>query len=220
MTAQIADPCFLRGRRYNLVGTSGGPLFEPKDHGMIALPMSSARWCGYRATYVIADGAIVLRDLEITVLSGEPVLNGMAPRTSDGDLHYAGVNLPLAYTGGVLLGDGFIKELGRRIGHPACKYRRVIEVVLEAGRVAKERDVSAEIAEIRARLSQPQKVRDVDMDEVRRWAERIKAERNGAAEPAEIPQQPKSPDVEDDEEQRRWIERRFSLDYGFWVPRR
>lgn len=63
---------------------------------------------------------------------------------------YENLGYPLAYTGGLLLAAGFIRDLYVHMGfHPAWKYEKVVELVFEGGVLQKACDRSAEMAELR-----------------------------------------------------------------------
>lgn len=63
---------------------------------------------------------------------------------------YENLGYPLAYTGGLLLASGFIRDLYVHMGfHPAWKYEKVVELVFAGGVLQKECDRSAEMAELR-----------------------------------------------------------------------
>lgn len=63
---------------------------------------------------------------------------------------YENLGHPLAYTGGLLLGAGFIRDLYVHMGfHPAWKYEKVIELMFEGGMLQKACERSAEMAELR-----------------------------------------------------------------------
>lgn len=63
---------------------------------------------------------------------------------------YENLGHPLAYTGGLLMASGFIRDLYVHMGfHPAWKYEKVVELVFEGGVLQKECDRSAEMAELR-----------------------------------------------------------------------
>lgn len=63
---------------------------------------------------------------------------------------YENLGHPLAYTGGLLMASGFIRDLYVHMGfHPAWKYEKVVELVFEGGVLQKECDRSGEMAELR-----------------------------------------------------------------------
>ena len=75
--------------------------------------------------------------------------------------HYEKLNYRLEYTGGLLLADGFKRDLYVHMGfHPPWKYERVMEVIFDAGTLKYEFDRSQQMAEIRQRFVELQAVDD------------------------------------------------------------
>ena len=67
---------------------------------------------------------------------------------------YDGLREPIRFSGGLLLGEGFIEKLYVHMGfHPAWKYKTVREVIFEEGRVTEDLDRSREMKDLRARLT-------------------------------------------------------------------
>ena len=118
--------------------------------------------CGYE----VKDGQLRLRELWVNHQPGEapitrrkqpPDLNGAAAVRDEksffGEWHFRDVGLPLAYTGGLVIGREFIHELYVHMGfHPAWKYLQVHELVFERGRLIQANDASPRMAELRARM--------------------------------------------------------------------
>ena len=64
--------------------------------------------------------------------------------------NYHDIGLPLPFTGGLLLGDGFIHKLYEHMGfHPAWKYERVIELIFADGVLTVAHDRSSEMERVR-----------------------------------------------------------------------
>jgi hypothetical protein len=86
-----------------------------------------------------------------------PAIHGVFPVPPDDPCrpfafsdNYHDIGLPLRFTGGLLLGKGFIRSLYEHMGfHPAWKYEKVIELIFSGGVLAAAYDRSAEMAEIR-----------------------------------------------------------------------
>jgi hypothetical protein len=169
MTAQMPDLFVWRGHEYALVGIDGGPLFDPADHGLEVRMISTACWRGYICRYAVDGDELVIRGLMVGMDEPPTELFGAA-RDSGG--WYQPVRVPVPFTGGLLVGDGFVRELYVHMGfHPAWKYRHVHELLFESGRLTAHHDRSAAMAEIRG--SEPQLRPDShDADETRRWIER------------------------------------------------
>ncbi len=171
MTAQINDTCFHRKIRFEVAGISGSGLFEPASIGVNTVMMSTACWRGYIAHYSILDGELFLTRLQI----GLPHEEGFAPMRARGrrslawqahypadefpiGFNYEGFQEPIPFTGGLLLAEGFIRELYVHMGfHPAWKYKTVREVIFDAGRLTEDYDRSAEMATIRAKAIEDMK---------------------------------------------------------------
>lgn len=72
--------------------------------------------------------------------------------------NYLNVSLPLPFTGGLLLGDGFIRKLYEHMGfHPAWKFEKVIELVFVAGVLTATHDRSAEMMKVREVKAGPER---------------------------------------------------------------
>lgn len=156
MTAQITDTFLLDGKRYALVGRRGGTLFEPAAHGIRTFMMHTACYRGYVATYAITD-AMRLEEVELQMADPDPerTLFGRRPATYErGRATYRDLGHVVEFTGGLLLGDGFIRELYVHMGfHPPHKWRVIHELIFERGRVTERHDRSAAMAAVRERLA-------------------------------------------------------------------
>jgi hypothetical protein len=203
MTAQISDTFRYREKPHALAGVNGTGLFEPSQQGIKAVGWSTACWRGFHCAYEVADGALFLTQVNLglgeedmaSAARGEgPKLFGKVPRpyTIHGhstslrtgrvetswespDFVVDGLREAVPFTGGLLLGDDFIRELYVHMGfHPAYKFRVVHELVFDAGRLTEEHDRSAQMAEFRERLS-PRSLepgRQASRAEVEAWVKR------------------------------------------------
>ena len=166
MTAQFNDIFRLKGTEYALAGISGGNLFDPVEFGLNPFMASTACWRGYVATFAIADAQLVLDTLhvnlppEISAARNQPngpIINGIQPTPPTNGLNlfnneYKGLNYRMDYTGSLLLGREFIRELYVHMGfHPAWKYKTVIELTFEKGLLISELDRSTWAEETRQR---------------------------------------------------------------------
>jgi len=178
MTAQRTDTVELDGRPLALVGIDGNGPFEPTRHGLAPVMASTANNRGCICRYTVTGSppgrrkagprALHLLRLEVRLRIGwqhevplVPVVLGRRPASIEHavpidwsrpvDLVYTDLGL-MPFTGALLLGDGFVSDLAVNMGFPAAwKFRRVVELLLEAGEVVELLDRSAEMAAIRAR---------------------------------------------------------------------
>ena len=173
MTAQYNDLCFHRGTEFSVAGISGSGLFDPGSVGVKPVGFSSACWRGYIAHYTVNDAKLFLTSLHIGLPQGQPPrLFGVSPASTKwlGWL-YDGFQLPIAFTGGLLLASGFLKELYVHMGfHPPWKYERVSEVLFDAGRMVEEHDRSIQMAAVRTKLSREEK--QLHDQSIPRWIEK------------------------------------------------
>lgn len=165
MTAQINDKVFHKRISYSVAGISGFGLFDPQAYGIRTVSISTACWRGYFVEYVIEEGCLLLTQVtlglsvadEVSAKKMEgPVLFKASPVRNEHRWGwvYSGLREPISFTGGLLLADGFIRELYVHMGfHPAWKYRTVREVLFERGRMIEDFDRSSQIKELRSRLS-------------------------------------------------------------------
>jgi hypothetical protein len=190
MTAQINDTFRYRKREYDIAGISEGELFDPSLLDLKPTGTSTACWRGYLAVFALSDSRLVLDALHVNLLKpGKgyyreegPIINGVKPGGPRAELdgfnnHYEGLEYHLEYTGGLLLADGFIRKLYVHMGfHPAWKYKRVVELIFDAGIVQQEFDRSEQMAEIRQRFAELRAEDNSDRmptkDEIARFVER------------------------------------------------
>jgi hypothetical protein len=166
MTAQINDKFRYRDREYAVAGISEEDVFDPALLGLKPAGTSTACWRGYQAVYALEGSRLVLDTLHVNLLKPGggykreegPLINGVKPGgpRREHDLfnnQYERLNYRLEYTGGLLLADGFMRDLYVHMGfHPPWKYERVMEVIFDAGTLKYEFDRSEQMAEIRQRF--------------------------------------------------------------------
>lgn len=163
MTAQINDLFLFRGAKYCIAGISEGELFDPQLLGLNPVSSCSACWRGYQGYFALSEDRLVLDALRITLVEDEghyvrrpgPVLNGVTPQEADGFFNnlYEDLNYHLEYTGGLLIGHGFIRELYVHMGfHPAWKYEDVWELVFQSGKICATKDRSQAMQEVRDQI--------------------------------------------------------------------
>lgn len=170
MTAQINDVVNWNDVTWFLVGINGKGLFEPSDHELHPVMISTACWRGFICNYEVSSDRLVLEKLVIGLDGPDrdqaeagtgPFLRGSAPIFSkvDGAWTYEAIHLDIDFTGALLLTRGFIQELYVHMGfHPAWKWENVAELKFSSGLLLEATDMSARFAEIRASMS-PEDIR-------------------------------------------------------------
>ncbi len=178
MTAQMSDRVHFEECHYYIAGISGVGLFQPAMHGLFPAPVLTSCWRGYVCAYAVHQNHLLLREL---MLFQDPekhpqvvIYCGIAPVTNQFDAAvYRPLNVPVGFTGGLLLGAGFIQELYVHSGFPpAWKFQLVRELIFDKGELRTVYDRSAQAAEFRKTIT-PQQLEpgydEVSSDEMRVW---------------------------------------------------
>jgi hypothetical protein len=167
MTAQASDIVVFQGSEHVLAGICGEGLFEPEAHGFTPIGKDTGCWRGHVCTYGVKGDQFVLQGLLINhgrwnegtyvSLPAPPFDGRAADEKEEGysrfDLQYSKVDLPVAFSGGLLVAKDFIREMYAHMGfHPAWKYRTVHELVFERGRLTSQNDVSSQLHTYRERF--------------------------------------------------------------------
>ena len=186
MTAQIPDQFKYEGEAFDLVGISGGSLYEPQDFGITPKMASTACWRGYQLFYDCKDNQLVLDHMYVRT-DDKVKVNDIAPKeTGEKDemvffnTFYENLDLKTKFTGSMLLAKDFISEMYVHMGFQSPEsYRTVLEIHVEDGDITEVKDLSDEMEE-------------------RRKLGRVAPSR---------PETLEEPDIGD------WVRDRFSLDY-------
>jgi hypothetical protein len=180
MTAQINDTVFHRKIEFSVAGKDGSGLFDPRSHGISPAGVSSACWRGYHLAYSVRNDQLLLGKVFLSLCTADalrasagkgPELFGKLPKKHNSlwQEWIYDLQQPIPFSGGLLLGDSFIRELYVHMGfHPAWKYRNVRELLFEDGRLTDEFDRSAEMEEARKKhLQQP--FQPTSGEQIREW---------------------------------------------------
>lgn len=163
MTAQFQDLFRHQGQEFSLVD-GASELFKPADFQLAPIPASTGCWRGTLALYTILDARLVLETLWVNLseLQG-PIINGSAPGGRTGRYGmfnnvYQNIDLRIPHTGSLLIANEFIPELYIHMGfHPAWKYRKVLGLMFEDGKLLSESDLSEAMARIRLTMQNQKK---------------------------------------------------------------
>ena len=154
MTAQIDDVVVFRGRMYALIGVvpaEGHGLFEPDKHGLQVLMVTRACRRGYVCEYAVEENQLFLTALRLGMAEPPTQLFGTDLRFTGGAATYSPIRVPLAFSGGLLVGARFIHDLYAHMGnHPAWKYAEVLELLFDEGLLGQVADRSELFAQRRA----------------------------------------------------------------------
>lgn len=149
---------------WDSLGHSIDSVFCPSDFGLrIKGVTSTACYRGYCCTYQIHNDFLQLSELEINLgTTTAPLLNGRQPiRKSPedfyvcGNTNYSDVQLPIPFTGGLILCRQPISKLPTHIGPELIwRYESIRELILENGHLVETYDHSAALTQIREEIRQ------------------------------------------------------------------
>lgn len=167
MTAQFGDIYRYQDKNYSMVSTSNDIPFKPQKYGLRPHSACTACWRGYWCEYEIVDDKLVLKALYINNNHDKyPPLNGVevSPQEFEeamcylpgkdsyeirstpahfGHRVYRDVDLPVPYTGDVLLGRGFLKEFYIHRGFQmSWAFKELIKLVFIDGELQECKDLS------------------------------------------------------------------------------
>ncbi len=167
MTAQIGDIYKYQKKEFTIVALSSAMLFDPKNFGLEPHARSTACWRGYWCEYSIENDELLLKDLYLFNSEDKyPPLNGVEVSPQEfveyecysgnkkkrekitspahfGHRVYKDINMPIPYTGKILLGDGFMREYYIHMGFQrGWAYKKLIELVFEEGILLECNDLS------------------------------------------------------------------------------
>lgn len=198
MTAQIPDTVIYESRAFSIAGVNGNGLFTPAEIGLSVQMCSTACYRGHYCQYTVLDKSLYLTKLTVGLTTADstiaekgegPLVFGRKPKRERfeceyhdgskgsywGDWFYEDFQHPVAYSGGLLIGSEFIREMYVHMGfHPAYKFRTVFELVFESGSLVNASNRSKEMQEFREMIAnRPLSPADPkDEQAVKSWIER------------------------------------------------
>lgn len=148
MTGQFADRVEWQSEPFDVTAVDGTGLFVAVG----ATATSTACYRGFVATYRVVNDQLILAELE-TSISYDGTHLGVSPAPGRGVKVYRELAEPVAFTGRLLIGAGYV-DIGRlHMGfRPAYGFQRVWELAFNAGRFTSADERSAELAAARERL--------------------------------------------------------------------
>lgn len=190
MHVQFSDTVRFLGREFAVAGCDGLGLFEPCQHGLRPVTTSGRLCRGYRCAYVVAAEGLVLdglaiglrgRDAEDARRGRGPALFGRVPLPveeaidpeddeCDGPFYrYEGLHAPVPFTGRWLIGWGAVP--GPAELPDICRFRNVLDLVFENGRLVQAVDHSDRVARARARTRPVRMAAPADLFDMLGWIE-------------------------------------------------
>lgn len=159
MTVQMKDQVLYEKNKYLLLATTNEYIkFDPVEYGIETKMIDTSCWAGFYSTYSIKEDTLLLKQVVVNSKNGfYPEINGKkaAPQKNrfqkpvekeeyDGPYQYE-LDMPLKFTGKLLLGKGFIQEPYLLRGpRKIWKYENLIELQFEDGKLVNKTDLSGD----------------------------------------------------------------------------
>lgn len=158
MTTQLTDRFDYQNRCYTVTHISDGSLFSPFDYQLQPKFTGTFCWRGYICRFAVVHWQLVLSRLSINLggdVQNPPTINGVSPcadtRAEVLFSHtYENLNLPIDYTGGILVSDEPSPDLTIHGGFSAAwEYGTTFELSFYQGKLIRSQEVSQYIADQR-----------------------------------------------------------------------
>jgi tetratricopeptide (TPR) repeat protein len=156
MTAQVSSSISYKGKEYLIVAIENTWPFDPERYGIQSTIVTTANWSGYYCRYSVTEGMLLLSQFSILSEKTPKIWNDISPRKGGFDEYtweYDGVNFPIIYTGGIVIGRDFLKEYLHNMGYPyphSCRY--VIEIFFKNGQIQNVIDHSLAMEVMRRKI--------------------------------------------------------------------
>lgn len=156
MTAQISDTLKYQNQEYEILAIENKFPFKPQDHGFNPVMMHTACYRGYYCLYAIKEEKLLLSELTINQEEKLPIWRGVKPiQKNFTELTYSGLDLPIEYTGRLIIGKGLIEKFYQHMGYqqPHC-FEEVLEFKFNSGKLDKLKDKSKKAKKIRTLIQE------------------------------------------------------------------
>lgn len=147
MTAQISNIFKIGEKEFDIVGLSDDLHFSPRDYGLKPVALHTGAVSGYHYEANIIDGQLVVQNLYVNDYDGNyPDILGVyaVDKTQETGMYfYENVNIPLEFTGKMLIGHGFIRKYYEHMGYQRPHaYEELMILTFRDGMLLDQEDIS------------------------------------------------------------------------------
>ncbi|GAB4396481.1 MAG: hypothetical protein OHK0052_17820 [Anaerolineales bacterium] len=152
MTDQILDTLIYYNRECPLLAICGDGLLTPRDFSINPTMLHTGCLRGYYMRYSCQDGQLFLDQMTVRAVDGRySKIGNLEPFQSFGEMWtamtYAKLCEPVPYTGGIVIGRDFQREVKPIHPHKYFSYKSVTELLFENGKLQKEINYSEKFTE-------------------------------------------------------------------------
>ena len=157
MTAQIHNVFMYDDQKYSIIAQQNELDFKPETYGISPDTGCSMCWRGYYCKFGIIDNQLVIMDWNLMVndTTNPPIVEKTRAHISYGKWQYLAMNFPMNYSGGIVIGAGFVDKYYIHMGYQQVyAYEKVVELIFERGQLMEVIDHSDKVAQIRLSISE------------------------------------------------------------------
>lgn len=157
MTAQIHNVFMYDDQKYSIIAQQNELDFKPETYGISPDTGCSMCWRGYYCKFGIIDNQLVIMDWNLMVndTTNPPIVENTQAHISYGKWQYLALNFPMNYSGGIVIGAGFVDKYYIHMGYQQVyAYEKVVELIFERGQLMEVIDHSDKVAQIRLSISE------------------------------------------------------------------
>lgn len=163
MTAQIHNVMLYNDQIYSIIALQNELDFKPEPYGIAPDKGCSMCWRGYFCKFGIIENQLVIMDWHILVNDQleqlePPIVENNQAVISSGKWQYVAMNIPIDYSGGVVIGTGFIDKYYIHMGfQQVYAYKKVYELIFEKGILIETLNHSERIEQLRQNIDEKHK---------------------------------------------------------------
>lgn len=154
-----------KGEEYQLLLFEGSAVFNPRSFGISPVWPKSSKF-EYFSTCIVEDFNLKVKDFCFTSDGSCPVINGVEAVVSEtfngiASRKYFNINMPLDYTGALVIAKKFLGDYGNEKDFPCYCYQNVIELIFKDGVLVTTIDHRKAMAKIRKNIDKG--LRDINI---------------------------------------------------------
>ena len=144
ISQQITDPFVWETEEYVFLRASNVyKLFDPADYGLKPTPPNTACWKGFVVHFLVKNKQLYVEKLKVHCEDGMyPAINGIEATYYGGFHEYNELNMPVTYTGKIIIGNQMDEGFYGRAFTGPHSYRRTYELVFRKGILKRYKETS------------------------------------------------------------------------------
>ncbi len=146
MTYQATDPFYWENEAWVFLRAANiYSLFDPEAYGLHPTPPHTACWKGFVIQFRIVEQQLILDELRVYCEDGVyPPINGVEATSGQNSIMqtYQNINLPLPYSGTIVVGKGLKPKFCNREYTGPHSYETTFELTFQNGLLTRFKETS------------------------------------------------------------------------------